>query len=82
MTPYEGLSDDDVAELAASNRLRNLRGIDLGWNQQLGPRNSLCLRLTLSPVRLPFPHRKARCGFRGRGVRLGHPFCLDVKVRL
>jgi uncharacterized protein (TIGR02996 family) len=38
-TPYEGLSDDDVAELAASNRLRNLRGIDLGWNHQLGPRS-------------------------------------------
>ncbi|GAC1449838.1 MAG: hypothetical protein NVSMB9_33910 [Isosphaeraceae bacterium] len=37
--PYEGLSDDDVAELAASDRLRNLRGIDLGWNRQLGPRS-------------------------------------------
>ncbi len=36
---YEGLSDDDVAEFVASNRLRNLRGIDLGWNQQLGPRS-------------------------------------------
>jgi uncharacterized protein (TIGR02996 family) len=38
-TPYQGLSDDDVAELAASDRLRNLRGIDLGHNEQLGPRS-------------------------------------------
>lgn len=38
-SPYEGLSDDDVAELAASNQLRSLRGIDLGWNKQLGPRS-------------------------------------------
>jgi uncharacterized protein (TIGR02996 family) len=38
-SPYEGLSDDDVAELAASDRLRSLRGIDLGWNKQLGPRS-------------------------------------------
>lgn len=52
--PYLGLTDDDVAELAASDRLRNLRGLDLGWNKELGPRSvelilasSWCDRLEL-----------------------------------
>jgi hypothetical protein len=41
-TPYEGLSDDDVAELAATSRLQSLRGIDLGWNESLGLRSVEC----------------------------------------
>ncbi len=36
---HEGLSDDDMEELVAGDQLRNLRGIDLGWNRQLGPRS-------------------------------------------
>jgi hypothetical protein len=32
-----GHCDDDVAELARSEHLVNLRGLDLGYNEQLGP---------------------------------------------
>ena len=35
----EGLSDDDVEELAGDDRLRSLRGINLGGNRNLGPRS-------------------------------------------
>ncbi len=38
-TLHEGLSDADIAELAASDKLRHLRGLDLGWNRQLGPQS-------------------------------------------
>jgi uncharacterized protein (TIGR02996 family) len=33
------LSDDDVAELSASNKLRDLRGIELGFSKRIGSRS-------------------------------------------
>ncbi|WP_165223267.1 hypothetical protein [Aquisphaera insulae] len=35
----EGLGDEDVIELAASDRLRNLRGLALNYNVPIGPRS-------------------------------------------
>ena len=39
LSAFEPLDDDDVAELAASDRLRSLRGLDLEHHEGLGPRS-------------------------------------------
>ncbi|WP_422931793.1 TIGR02996 domain-containing protein [Singulisphaera sp. PoT] len=39
LSAFEPLDDDDVAELAASDRLRSLQGLDLEHHEGLGPRS-------------------------------------------